>query len=117
MPLMRYRPLGSAPQDSRLGRFIPDDDEHIRKYPYTTVAEKVEHINGLPSWHWTHDQGAEGSCVGHGSAMERAVMNTRQNRVLRVLLPTRRYDPISLWNEAKINDEWADTNPGDDNGT
>jgi hypothetical protein len=71
----------------------------------------------LPSWHWTHDQGYEGSCVGHGTVMERAISNTAQNRILRILLPGRRYNPIDLWNEAKIRDEWPDTNPGDDNGT
>lgn len=35
---MRYRPRGSAPADHRLGRFIPDDDRHISKYPLTVAT-------------------------------------------------------------------------------
>lgn len=72
----------------------------------------------LPWWHSRHDQSAEGSCVGHGWAMERAIVNTRQNILAYLPIPrTRRYNPIHIWNEAKKIDEWADTNPGDDNGT
>lgn len=122
MNLMRYRPLGAPPLDQRLGRYVPDDDKHILAYPAgavlriaTTVVEKTL---VLPSWHWTHDQGREGSCVGHGTAMERAITNSTQNKVLLHLrISTRRYDPLFFWNEAKLIDEWADTNPGDDNGT
>ncbi len=33
------------------------------------------------------------------------------------LLNRRKYDARWLWNQAKIIDEWPDTNPGDDNGT
>lgn len=50
--------------------------------------------------------------------MERAIANTRQNILANIPLPrTRRYNPIHIWNEAKKIDEWADTNPGDSNGT
>jgi hypothetical protein len=118
---MRYRPLGTNPHDDRLGRFIPDDDEHIRKYPLSAVQPyrsiNVERSLKLPSWHKTHDQGAEGSCVGHGSVMERAITNSEQNKVLKVYRPTRRYDPVQLWEAAKVIDEWPETQPGDDNGT
>lgn len=32
---MRYRPIDDDPQDERLGRFIPDDWEHVETYPLT----------------------------------------------------------------------------------
>lgn len=34
---MRYRPLGTEPLDERLGRFVPDDWEHVEKYPLTAL--------------------------------------------------------------------------------
>jgi hypothetical protein len=101
-----------------LGREVPKDFDHVAKYPLqAAVPIDVERVLLLPRWHWTHDQGHEGSCVGHGSVMERAITNTAQNRLLRVLSPSRRYDPIWLWNEAKRIDEWSETVSGDDNGT
>lgn len=36
---MRYRPIDRDPDDSRLGRFIPDDFEHVEKYPLTALPE------------------------------------------------------------------------------
>lgn len=95
------------------------DRSHEVKWaaPRPLTAFVVDKRLSLPTWHWTHDQGREGSCVGHGTAMERAISNTAQNKLLRLILPTRRYNPIDVWNEAKIRDEWPDTNPGDDNGT
>jgi hypothetical protein len=33
------------------------------------------------------------------------------------LLNRVKYDPTWLWNQAKIVDEWPETNPGDDEGT
>jgi len=119
---MRYKPLQAAPEDPRLGRFIPEDDRHLQAFPFSVVAPRaidmVEKMLYLPSWHWTHDQGYEGSCVGHGVAFERAITNSTQNKVLLRVRPfNRRYDPLDIWNEAKKVDEWADTNPGDDNGT
>lgn len=38
---MRYRPIDSDPEDSRLGRFIPDDFEHFEKYPLTALPEEA----------------------------------------------------------------------------
>lgn len=35
---MRYRPLGTDPHDPRLGRFLPDDFEHLDRYPLTALA-------------------------------------------------------------------------------
>lgn len=101
-------------------RSAKDRTHEVKWAAAAALPESVAHVEkllSLPNWHWTHDQGAEGSCVGHGTAMERAVSNTAQNRIFRVFMPIRRYDPIDIWNEAKKIDEWPDTNPGDDNGT
>src|SRR4051794_9044740 len=104
--MLRYRPAQATPADPRLGRLVPNDDEHIRKYPFAAVAPAtVEKTMKLPWWHWSHDQGREGSCVGHGIVMERAIVNSAQ------VGQSRRYDPIGLWNSAKQIDEWPETNP------
>lgn len=106
----------------RLGRNTPPDFSHVEKHPLTAVeatVASVEKLLELPSWHWSHDQAAEGSCVGHGSAMERAITNNAQlMRVVKWLWRgERRYDAIDLWNQAKLVDGDPNTNPGDDNGT
>jgi hypothetical protein len=105
-----------------LGRRPSEDDSHIKAFPLTgALAEtpvEVNRVLRLPLWHWTHDQGHEGSCVGHATAMSQAIINTQQNVLLQRLgFKTVRYDPISIWNAGKEVDEWPDTNPGDDNGT
>ncbi len=35
---MRYRPIDGEPDDLRLGRFIPDDWQHVDRYPITALA-------------------------------------------------------------------------------
>lgn len=102
-----------------LGRKHPGDMEHVAKYPYKIpkAVDSVNKILALPFWHKTHDQGNEGSCVGHAAAMERAIVNTAQRKLAGTSPYTRRYDPLWIWNEAKQIDEWPDTNPGDANGT
>lgn len=56
-------------------------------------------------WYIFYNQLAEGKCVGEGASR----MMSLANRV--------RYNATWLWNEAKIVDEWPETNPGDDEGT
>jgi hypothetical protein len=115
-----FRRASGARGQHPLGRREPTDFQHVERYPFSAVAPptvaSVERVLRLPWWGWSPDQGREGSCVGHGVAMERAITNIAQARVLGISAG-RRYDPIDLWNEAKKIDEWDDTNPGDDNGT
>lgn len=60
----------------------------------------------MPAWaHLYYDQGAEGACVGFGSSQMMTILNHH------------RYDARWLWEQAKVYDEWPDTNPGDDQGT
>lgn len=103
------------------GRRRPPNLDHVESHPFGAVAPHTvavaERTLTLPSWHWTHDQGQQGSCVGHGSAMERAIRNGAQARAEKLPSPGRRYDPLHIWNEAKRIDPFPDTNPGDQNGT
>jgi len=108
-------------EDRNLGRKIPTDFNHVSKYPFSAVAPEtvvnVEKKLKLPAWHWSHDQGSEGSCVGFGTSMMMSIINDKQARDNGVKPYTNRYDPIWLWNRSKEIDEWSDTNPGDSNGT
>ena len=106
-----FRRASGARGQHPLGRREPTDFVHVERYPWSAVAPPtvatVERVLRLPWWAWSHDQGREGSCVGHGIAMERAITNIAQAR--RLGIPAgRRYDPIDLWNEAKKIDEWDD---------
>lgn len=103
-----------------LGRLEPMDFDHVDAFPFGAVApETVDHVERLlqlPGWRSSHNQGREGSCVGHAVALERAIVN-RAQAVARGDRRPVRYDPIHLWNEAKRVDEWPGTNPGDNQGT
>jgi hypothetical protein len=59
----------------------------------------------LYTWWDFYDQGHEGACVGFGSSRAMSLLNRR------------RYDARWLWDRAKAQDDWPDTNPGDDEGT
>jgi hypothetical protein len=62
-------------------------------------------IQDATPWWTFYDQGSEGACVGFGCSRMMSLLNRR------------RYFARWLWDRAKERDEWADTNPGDDNGT
>lgn len=104
-----------------LGRRVPTDFTHVEKYPLRFLAPTtpavVNKVIPLPWWHRTHDQGNEGACVGFGTSMMMAIINTEQRRSAKHRFYTVRYDPWWLWDRAKEVDEWDDTNPGDDSGT
>ena len=59
----------------------------------------------LPQWYRFYDQGREGACVGFAWSRVMSLLNRRM------------YFARWLWDRSKERDYWADTNPGDDNGT
>lgn len=104
-----------------LGWSPPKDTTHQSTYAFRAVqpltAVSVNRSLRLPGFHSTWDQGREGACVGFGTSMMLSIINEAQARAGATKPYTHRYDPRWLWNEAKKIDPWADTNPGDDNGT
>jgi hypothetical protein len=78
---------------------------------------QIEKTLILPTWHFEHNQGEQGCCVGHGTSIAMAMRNEHQLREAGEANPRIRYNPWWLWDRAKEVDEWPDTNPGDDNGT
>jgi hypothetical protein len=101
-----------------LGRLRDEETDRAEElYPFTApTPERVERILTLPGWRTSHDQGREGSCVGHAVAIERAITN-RAELIARGIRRTVRYDPIAIWRAAKAIDQWSFTKPEDDNGT
>lgn len=101
-----------------LGRIRDEETDRAEElYPFTAAApSSVEHVLGLPSWLDSHDQGREGSCVGHAVALERAIVNSAELH-REGSHGYRRYDPITLWRAAKAIDEYPQTKPGDELGT
>jgi hypothetical protein len=55
---MHYRPMDGDPEDPRLSRFVPDDWEHVEKYPLSAVAstapKKVPVVLGI-NWYTEMD--------------------------------------------------------------
>jgi hypothetical protein len=56
---MRYRPIDGDPEDSRLGRFIPDDWQHVERHPFGAIPEaarptKVPVVIGI-NWYTEFD--------------------------------------------------------------
>lgn len=104
-----------------LGRRKPLDRKHINKYPLKalggTAPVKVEKRIKLPYWHWSHDQGSEGACVGFALSMMMAMLNENQARSKKTPPYVHKYNSRWLWNEAKKIDEWPETQPDDNNGT
>lgn len=155
---MRYRPIDGDPLDGRLGRFIPDDWEHLDSYPLTALppaerprrvpvvlgvnwysefdAPKLDETTGehfvaqagatsltrirgghcvclepggepdTETWWDFYDQGSEGACVGFG-----------WSRCMTLLNNGTMYAARWLWDRSKEQDQWSETNPGDNNGT
>lgn len=109
--------------DQGLGRRVPTDWRHTEEYPWRNLEPKtvsyVKRVMVLPYWHWSHDQGFEGACVGFGGSLVMAVTNLIQRRDSDPPIKPYavRYDSWWLWDRSKEIDEWSDTNPGDSNGT
>lgn len=101
-----------------LGRNVPTDWRHVERFalqadPLSELMPAVEKVLPLPAFWYKgeHDQGHEGACEGFGNSLMMTIINTLQQGRLH------RYNPWWLWDRAKEIDEWADTNPGDSNGT
>ena len=84
---------------------------------------KEKHIGWVHNFEVDEDNSyiAEGigvhNCVGFGTSMMMSIVNEQQARLNASKPYKHQYDCRWLWNEAKVIDEWPDTNPGDDNGT
>lgn len=104
-----------------LGRIVPPDFDHVKKYALSDVQVPevfvVEKTLILPIWHTQHNQGKEGACVGFGTTMMLTILNLHQCLMQGDKTAYIRYNPWWLWDRAKETDEFPDTNPGDDNGT
>jgi len=105
-----------------LGRRTPPDFEHVSRYPLRTlIADPQEALVvppagtekslGLPWWHKTWDQGAEGSCVGFGCSAMTSITNHRQRLLATGQNITYRYEPRWLYHEAQLIDDWPETPP------
>lgn len=57
-------------------------------------------------WHAFYDQGSEGACVGFGWSRCMSLINQKSV-----------YTARWLWDRCKERDQWAETNPGDNQGT
>jgi hypothetical protein len=56
-------------------------------------------------WRTFYNQGKEGACVGFGWSLCMSILNSDRSAA--------RW----LWDQAKMRDQWPQTNPGDDEGT
>jgi hypothetical protein len=119
-----------------LGRRVPTDFTHVEKYPLSALPreEQPSHVPmafGV-NWYVNFDspvkeadgrywigRGNLGTIRGGHCICIRSVsqMDTVDCSRMMSLLNRKRYDAKWLWDQAKIVDEWPDTNPGDDNGT
>lgn len=107
-----------------LGRRIPEDFEHVAKYPLLTLLADptselaipppgTEKSLGLPWWWKTHDQGNEGACEGYGNSAMMSITNHYQRLKATGQNITFRYDCGWLYHEAQLIDEWSDTPPAE----
>ena len=108
-------------ENNGLGRIESKSLDHLKLFNVASLGRQtvqvVEKTLVLPSWHSQHDQGAEGACVGFGTSMMLAILNLHQCSLQGAKNPYIRYNPWWLWDRAKETDEFAETNPGDENGT
>lgn len=105
-----------------LGRRVPEDFEHVSRYPLLALlADPTDELAippagtekglGLPWWWKQHDQGSEGSCVGFGCSAMTSITNHRQRYLNTGQNITYRYASRWLYQEAQLVDDWGDTPP------
>lgn len=87
--------------EGELGRLIPQDFEHVEKYPLqmTTTVTGVERFLSLPySYRDKYNQGSEGACVGFSASWMQSIKNRKF------------FDATWLYKEAQKVDGWAGEN-------
>lgn len=97
-----------------LGRLVPKDFDHVAKYRLAKLRRgtpaRVEEVLPLPYYHWSHDQGTEGACVGFAASMMMAIRNELQARDARMKPYVHWYNCMWLYREAQRVDEWPGEN-------
>jgi hypothetical protein len=97
----------------------PERDERSGRYFIARGGAKtLTHVRGghcvclepggepdRAEWQTFYNQGKEGACVGFGWSRCMSILNND------------RYAARWLWDQAKMRDQWPQTNPGDDEGT
>jgi hypothetical protein len=92
-----------------LGRRVPEDRKHIEKYPFAALGLPTPAVveRALPLLPYTraYDQGDCHGCVGFSASWMMSLLNRRL------------YAPRWLWEQAKLVDPFADSQPGDQQET
>lgn len=108
--------------DKPLGRRVPPNFEHVARYPLSMLIADpasalvvppagTERSLGLPWWWKSHDQGAEGACVGYGCSAMSSITNRLQRYQTTGEYRTYRYANRWLYQEAQLVDAWSETPP------
>jgi hypothetical protein len=105
-----YVEFGDPEQDEASGEYFvarggADTLTDVRGGHCVCLEPGTEELADEAGWYEFYDQGREGACVGFGWSRCMSILNDR--------LYTARW----LWDRAKEQDEWSETNPGDNEGT
>lgn len=92
----------------RLGRTAPPDFDHVAKHPYRPVhrglvhAEQTVHVDEalVP----IYDQGDLEACTGFSSTWAMSILHDQHE-----------FDPVKLWEQAKLEDAFPENNAASDN--
>lgn len=104
-----------------LGRRVPQDFNHVARYPISAllldpthelaIPPATEKSLGLPWWWKQHDQGTEGACEGYGNSAVMSITNHYQRLKETGSDITYRYYSRWLYLEAQFVDGFDDTPP------
>ncbi len=98
----------------------PPDRKAQEKYPLGAALHRVPErgsvemmfpLPGGAEFREFYNQGERNACAGYSCSQLMSILNSKKPRKFV------RYDPVWLWNAAKEADPWAETNPGDNEGT
>lgn len=106
-----YVEMDNPTRDDETGEYFiarggPDSLTRIRGGHCVCLEPGGNDLHDQDEWYAFYDQGKEGACVGFG-----------WSRCMSILNKDPKYAARWLWDRAKEGDEWAETNPGDNNGT